>query len=193
MGRTGNITPVLQLAPAAIGGRTIQQVSLGSINNLTDKDIAIGDQVSVQLKGAATPAFGLVVLRPKHRTQPTLPDSAKYNAFTCLELKPGCEEQLMARIKWLGMQLDIPFLHEPLINKLMTNKAINRFSDAFSVSESDLKQAGLDEHTSKQLLSTLNVLHRVSLESQISALSIPQVGKSRAKNWQPISNIGKTC
>ncbi|WOG26797.1 helix-hairpin-helix domain-containing protein [Endozoicomonas sp. 8E] len=193
VGRTGQITPVLQLEPIAIGGETVRQVSLGSTKNLTEKDIAIGDQISVQLKGAATPVFGQVVLRPEHRTRPKLPDPKKYDAFSCLELKPGCEEQFTERLKWLGISLDIPFLHEPLIKKLMANKAIDRFPDSFKVSESDLKEAGLNEHSSKQLLSVLNTLHRVSLRSQIRALSIPQLGETRSgklashfKSWDKI-------
>ncbi|WP_062268100.1 hypothetical protein [Endozoicomonas arenosclerae] len=77
VGRTGHVTPVLQLEPVEIKGETVQQVSLGSIENLTKRDIAIGDQISVQLKGAATPVFGKVILRPEHRTKPTLPDQAR--------------------------------------------------------------------------------------------------------------------
>ncbi|MGI9279929.1 MAG: hypothetical protein ACR2PX_09895 [Endozoicomonas sp.] len=180
VGRTGHITPVLQLEPVEIKGETIQQVSLGSINNLTEKDIAIGDQISVQLKGAATPVFGKVILRPEHRTKPALPDQAKYDPFSCLELKPGCEEQLTARLKWLGMRLDIPFLHEPLIKKLMANKAISHFPDIFKLSESNLKQAGLADDSSRQLLSALSNAHTSPLKSQIRALSIPQVGESRS-------------
>ncbi|WP_257252844.1 helix-hairpin-helix domain-containing protein [Endozoicomonas sp. SESOKO3] len=195
VGRTGHITPVLQVEPVAIRGETVRQVSLGSIKNLTGKDIAIGDQISVQLKGAATPVFGQVVLRPEHRTQSTPPDPTGYDAFSCLELKPGCEEQLTARVKWLGTRLDIPFLHEPLIKKLMLNKIISRLPDSFKMSEYDLKQAGLNEHSSKQLLMVLSTLHMASLKSQIRALSIPQVGESRSeklvahfKSWKKILN-----
>ena len=69
-GQTGKITPVLILTPVTIEGRNIQRVSLGSLNIFHSKNIAIGDQVSVMLKGAATPVFGRVILRGADRSMP---------------------------------------------------------------------------------------------------------------------------
>lgn len=66
-GKTGKVTPVLILSPVTIDGRVIQRVSLGSIKNYREKDIAVGDQVSVKLKGLATPVFGKVVIRNPER------------------------------------------------------------------------------------------------------------------------------
>ena len=62
-GETGKITPVLILSPVTIEGREIQRVSLGSMNNYQSKNVAVGDQVSVMLKGSATPVFGQVIVR----------------------------------------------------------------------------------------------------------------------------------
>ena len=62
-GKTGKVTPVLIVSPVTIDGRVIQRVSLGSINQYREKDIVIGDQVSIKLKGSATPVFGKVIFR----------------------------------------------------------------------------------------------------------------------------------
>ncbi|KEQ19215.1 helix-hairpin-helix domain-containing protein [Endozoicomonas numazuensis] len=195
VGRTGHITPVLQLEPVEINGETIQQVSLGSIKNLTEKDIAIGDQISVQLKGAATPVFGNVILRPEHRTKPSIPDQAQYDAFSCLKATPGCEEQLTSRLKWLGMRLDIPFLHKDVIHTLIVKKNITRFPDLFTLTYPHLKEAGLSEDSAKAMLAALQQVHSQPFKNQIRALSIPQVGESRSKkmaahfkSWERLLN-----
>ncbi len=73
-GRTGRITPVVHINPVHIGNRTVTRVSLGSIENLKRLDLAIGDLVSVSLKGHATPVFGQVLLRPQTRMYPGYPD-----------------------------------------------------------------------------------------------------------------------
>lgn len=73
-GRTGRITPVVHINPVHIGNRTVTRVSLGSIENLKRLDLAIGDLVSVSLKGQATPVFGQVLLRPQTRMYPDYPD-----------------------------------------------------------------------------------------------------------------------
>ena len=68
-GKTGKVTPVLILSPVSLQGRTIQRVSLGSMDNYHRKNIAVGDQVSVMLKGSATPVFGKVIWRKGERDQ----------------------------------------------------------------------------------------------------------------------------
>ena len=76
-GKTGKITPVLVVAPVTIEGRVIRRVSLGSMNIFLAKNIRVGDQVSVMLKGLATPVFGGVVLRGSGResADKLMPDS----------------------------------------------------------------------------------------------------------------------
>ena len=56
-GKTGRVTPVLVVNPTNINGKIISRVSLGSVNNFSSKDIAIGDQISIGLKGEAIPVF----------------------------------------------------------------------------------------------------------------------------------------
>ena len=75
-GRTGRVTPVVHINPVRIGNRTITRVSLGSVENLKRIDLAVGDLVSVLLKGNATPVFGQVLLRPQTRIYPDYPDES---------------------------------------------------------------------------------------------------------------------
>ena len=173
IGRTGQITPVLNLSPVHIKGETIARVSMGSVKNLKRKSVAIGDQVSIQLKGAATPVFQRVVFKSPERKQPEWPPQNRYSAFTCLSLSPGCEEQFQARINWMigSNGLNWPTSDKTLVNQAIHKGKIIRLQDVMAFAPD------------KKL--------RVSMAAQIRALSIPGIGKSKSrvlangvKNWK---------
>lgn len=181
VGRTGHITPVVQLEAVQIKGETIEQVSMGSLRNFKKHDIAIGDQVSIQLKGAATPVFNKVLHRPFSRKKVDVPDSKRYNEFTCLSMSPGCQEQLTARLKWFTNRMDLPVITAPKIQELIEQKAIVSLSDIFLLSPYLLSKAGWNEEQSRQLIAALKISHAVPFDRQVRALGIPMVGESRSR------------
>ncbi|OED43608.1 hypothetical protein ACH42_09580 [Endozoicomonas sp. (ex Bugula neritina AB1)] len=179
IGRTGQITPVLILEPVNMKGERISRVSLGSINNLKEKDIAIGDQISIQLKGAATPIFNKVIFKSPHRKSPITPSQHKYSAFTCLSMNPDCEQQFKARINWLigSKGLNWPDKNKTQINDQIMKGNIKQLQDVIRFAPKE---------------------HRVSMSAQIRALSIPDIGKSKSRrladnlnSWREILNASE--
>ncbi|MCE6984100.1 DNA ligase B, partial [Pseudomonas frederiksbergensis] len=67
IGRTGRITPVLQIKPVQLDDRQIRQVSLGSFQRWQQLDIRPGDQVAISLAGLTIPRLDEVVLRSVQR------------------------------------------------------------------------------------------------------------------------------
>ena len=76
-GRSGKITPVVHINPVQLGNRTITRISLGSVAKLKQVDLAIGDLITVSLKGRATPVFGQVLLRAHTRIYPDYPEMSR--------------------------------------------------------------------------------------------------------------------
>ena len=181
IGRTGHITPILQVSPVMIKNRTITKVSLGSIQNLKKQNIALGDQVSILLKGSAIPVFGNVLFRPENRVLAKLPDTNRYTPFTCLSLSPGCEEQLIARLTWLiGKQgLDLTPLDKPTIQQLVSTGKVKALVDILQLDHQSLLKAGMTQSESQQYLQSIT--EPKSLRQQIRAIGIPGVGKTKAK------------
>ncbi len=178
IGRTGHITPVIQITPVVIKNRTITKVSLGSIQNLKKKNLAPGDQISILLKGSAIPVFGKVLFRPENRVLPKLPDTNRYTPFTCLSISPGCEEQFTARLVWLiGKQgLDLHPLGKPTIHQLVSTGKVKALEDILQLDHQSLLNAGMTQSESQQYLQSITEPR--SLRQQIRAIGLPGVGKA---------------
>ncbi len=80
----------------------VQRVSVGSLRRWRQLDIRPGDQVEVVLAGLTIPRLKSVVWRTQQRTALSVPDPKSYTALTCWQLSPGCEQQFLARLVWLG-------------------------------------------------------------------------------------------
>lgn len=102
IGRSGRITPVLQLEPVQLDDRRIARASLGSLARWQQLDVAVGDLVAIRLSGQAIPQLEEVINRSASRTLPSPPDPARYHSLSCLTLTQGCREQFLARLDWLG-------------------------------------------------------------------------------------------
>lgn len=102
IGRSGRITPVLQLEPVQLDDRSISRASLGSLPRWRKLDVLAGDLVAIQLSGQAIPQLQQVVSRSSTRIQPAMPEADRYHLFSCWTLEDGCREQLLARLNWLS-------------------------------------------------------------------------------------------
>lgn len=110
VGRSGRITPVLELEPVQLDDHRVQRVSVGSLQRWRELDIRPGDQVEVVLAGLTIPRLQAVVWRAQQRVKVTPPDPQRHDPSACWQIAPGCEQQFRARLQWLGgkqgLQLD---------------------------------------------------------------------------------------
>ena len=110
VGRSGRITPVLELEPVQLDDHRVQRVSVGSLKRWRELDIRPGDQVELVLAGLTIPRLQSVVWRTQQRVPVMPPDPRAHGPLSCWEARPGCEQQFRARLVWLGgrhgLQLD---------------------------------------------------------------------------------------
>lgn len=102
VGRSGRITPVLELAPVQLDDHRVTRVSVGSLKRWQQLDIRPGDQVEVALAGLTIPRLQAVVWRASERVAVGVPDAAHHEPQGCWAATPGCERQFLARLQWLG-------------------------------------------------------------------------------------------
>ena len=102
VGRSGRITPVLELLPVQLDDHRVQRVSVGSLSRWKQLDIRPGDQVEVVLAGLTIPRLQSVAWRTQQRAPVTPPDPLAHDRWSCWQAAPGCEQQFRARLVWLG-------------------------------------------------------------------------------------------
>ncbi len=110
VGRSGRITPVLELVPVRLGDHRVQRVSVGSLQRWQQMDIRPGDHVEVALAGLTIPRLQSVAWHARERMAVAVPDPRTHDAWSCWQHTRGCERQFLARLLWLGgaqgLQLD---------------------------------------------------------------------------------------
>jgi DNA ligase (NAD+) len=102
VGRSGRITPVLELVPVQLDDHRVQRVSVGSLARWKQLDIRPGDQVEVVLAGLTIPRLQSVAWRTRQRAVVMAPDPLAHDRWSCWQAVPGCEQQFRARLLWLG-------------------------------------------------------------------------------------------
>ena len=205
IGRTGRITPMLELEPVRLDDRQISRVSTGSLKRWQALDIRPGDQVSISLAGQVIPRLDEVILRNTHRADLKVPDPRDYHALSCWQLDPGCEEQLLARLTWLSSNqgLALPHIGRETWNILIQAGLIAGFLDWLTLDAAELANIdGLGDRSRARVLESLHNARQQSFAQWLKALGVPPAARNNLEGdwqtlvardtqaWQAIDGIG---
>lgn len=102
IGRSGRISPVLELQPVQLDDRRIRRVAVGSLERWRQLDIRPGDQVAIHLSGLTIPQLGEVLWRSQQRAEVQIPRTEAYHPLSCWRSSPECRQQFQARLAWLS-------------------------------------------------------------------------------------------
>jgi DNA ligase (NAD+) len=195
VGRTGTLTPVASLEPVSIGGVTVKSASLHNMDEITRKDIRIGDTVVVERAGDVIPYVVQVLTKKRTGRERVfvMPEhcpvcgAAVYReegeaAYRCIGI--SCPAKLKESLKFFGSRgaMDIEGLGEKLIDQLVQRGLVKDLADLYHLTQDDL--AGLDRMAEKSAQNLLNALQRskeATLPRGLTALGIRHVGEATAK------------
>ncbi|MEW5716366.1 NAD-dependent DNA ligase LigB [Pseudomonas sp. SB113] len=190
IGRTGRITPILELEPVRLDDRQISRVSAGSLKRWQALDIRPGDQVSISLAGQVIPRLNQVILRNTTRVDLPVPDPRDFHALSCWQLDPGCEEQLLARLTWLSgdQGLALPHIGRETWNILIQAGLIAGFLDWLTLDAAELANIdGFGERSRTRLLDSLHRARQRPFAQWLKALGVPPAARSHLEgNWQTL-------
>ncbi|MGY2238648.1 NAD-dependent DNA ligase LigB [Pseudomonas gingeri] len=205
VGRTGRITPMLELIPVRLDDRQIRRISVGSLQRWQALDIRPGDQVTISLAGLTIPRLEGVAWRSVEREPLDVPDPDTFHASSCWQNSPGCESQFLARLIWLsGKQgLALPHLGRGTWEMLIHAGRLQSLLDWLTLDARELANiAGFGPSRSRQWLDSVQVARQRPFERWLKALGLPatagvrltgpwQVLASRtAEDWQAQPGIG---
>ena len=152
LGRTGTLTPVAELEPVLLAGSTISRATLHNEDYVRQKDIRVGDTVTIEKAGEIIPAVVEVVItqRPDTATvfrfphicpecrsdisrTPEVADGDERVAYRCLN--PDCPAQVRRRLEhWCARgAMDVEGGGEMLVRQLVDNGLVKSVADLYSL------------------------------------------------------------
>ena len=197
VGRTGAITPVARLKPVFVGGVTVTNATLHNEDEMTRKDVHIGDIVSVRRAGDVIPEIVRVLINKRPKTikkfrMPTeCPECGSALVRIDDEAISRCSgglvcpaQQKQSIIHFASRKaMDIEGLGDKSVEQLVTVGLIHELPDIFKLKlEQLINLDRMAEKSSRNLLDAIEKSKSTSLPRFIYALGIRNVGESTAKD-----------
>ena len=191
IGRTGAITPVAKLEPVNVGGAMVSNATLHNQDEINRKDVRIGDTVLIQRAGDVIPEIIKVISekrqgkRPKYQLPKLCPSCnssltrGEGDAILRCMNSNSCVAQVKGRMRHFVSKncMDIDGVGEKLIDSLVENKLVEKYSDLFKLSYSDLEN--LERMADKSINNTLDSINKSKLthfSRFLNGLGIRNVG-----------------
>jgi DNA ligase (NAD+) len=195
VGRTGVVTPVAQLRPVEISGVTVSRATLHNWDELTAKDIRIGDTVVVERAGDVIPAVVRVVVERRDGTERTVPPPhccpecgsdvvriAGEVALRCMGI--SCPPQIRESIRHFASRgaMDIEGLGEKVVEQLLSLGLVHTVADLYRLTKDDfMRFERMGDKLASNLLGALEASKTCDLSRFVFALGIRHVGERTAK------------
>ncbi len=201
VGRTGALTPVAELEPVFLAGSTISRATLHNEDYIRDKDIRIGDTVTIEKAGEVIPAVVNVVLKRRSGSEKkfnfpkTCPecgsrvakeigdDEEEGSVWRCVN--PDYPAQIRGRIEHFCSRgaMDIEGGGEVLAAQLVKNNLVRVVADLYSLKPDDVANLErMAEKSAKNFLDALAASKSRDLWRLIFGLGILHVGAGGAKS-----------
>lgn len=191
VGRTGVLTPTAVLSPVRLAGTTVSRATLHNLEFIREKDIRIGDIVTVQKAGDIIPEVvrAHTELRsgalPEYRMpdrcpscgEPVFYDADEGAATRCTNSR--CPAQLSRGIEHFCSKdaMGIDGLGPQIVESLLQNRLISDAADLYALDSEELcKMERMGEKSAKNLLDSIEKSKSAGLERLIYALGIRNVG-----------------
>ncbi len=198
VGRTGALTPVAELEPVTVGGVVVSRATLHNEDEITRKDIRIGDRVILQRAGDVIPQIIAVVekSRPKGAKPYKFPDHCPICGSLAIREPEEvvrrctggliCAAQAVERLKHFVSRnaFDIEGLGGKHVAEFYSDGLIKNPADIFRLSKrrEDLEaREGWGKQSVAKLLAAIEARRKIAAERFIYALGIRQVGDATAK------------
>ena len=190
VGRTGVLTPTANLAPVRLAGTTVSRATLHNLDFIRERDIHLGDYVTVQKAGDIIPE--VVCAHPDKRDGTEQPFEMPTTCPSCGEpvfreegeaavrcTNASCPAQLSRGIEHFASKdaMDIDGLGPQIVEALIRADLIRDPADLYTLTAEQV--AGLErmgDKSAKNLIDAIERSKQAGLERLLFALGIRNIG-----------------
>jgi len=187
VGRTGNITPVLEVEPVPLSGATIRRVTAHHAGMIKEKKIGINSDVEIIRSGEVIPKLEKVITPSQQFSIPEKCPVCK----TALEwsndfLKcsnPSCQAQVEQKIShWFKTLGNADWFGIKTIQKLVSN-GYDHLENIYAMQKEDFIHIGFGPVQAKNLIEAIGISKTKSVEEWrfLAAFGIPSLGKGDSR------------
>ncbi len=181
------LTPIAEIEPVEIGGICIRHATLHNYQNVVEKDLHIGDIVTVERAGDVIPY--IIESEKGDERKPCLIDICPSCAsplhvdgpeLRCIN--PDCFETKLQRLLSSVKNIGIERLGEPNIRKMMLKLGVKSLKDIFTLTlEQVLSLEGYKDKSAANLLNEIAAAKNAPDYAVLSSLNIQGIGINIAK------------
>jgi DNA ligase (NAD+) len=195
VGRTGVLTPVAEFAPVLLAGSTVRRATLHNMEDLSRKDVRVGDTVAVEKGGDVIPKVTRVLLekRPKGAKPFAMPSRCPACGEPVVQregevavrcVNPGCPAQVAESLRHFVTRraMDVEGLGDERIEQLREAGLLRDVASLYDLTAEGL--APLERWGEKSAANVIAEIARskdAGLSRLLFGLGIRQVGEKTAK------------
>lgn len=195
VGRTGVLTPNARLEPVRLAGTSVSRATLHNIDFIRERDIRIGDTVTVQKAGDIIPE--VICVDTSKRDGSEIPYEMPTVCPSCGEpvirddeaatrcTNASCPAQLERHIIHFASRdaMNIDGMGPAIVKLLIANGLIRDVADIYSLTASDVENLDrMGKKSAENLIAAIDRSKAAGLDRLIYALGIRQVGEKAAKS-----------
>ena len=181
------LTPVGVFKPIELGGVTIRRANLHNVGNLIDNDIQIGDIATIERAGDVIP--DITSTRPGKVRKSAIIYECPCCGTSLLFVGPHlycpnkqCYAMKICRLTSAVEKLEIDYLGEKTIRKLVDNLSVSCLKDIFNLKlKSLISIDGFATTSANKLLNEIDKAKTMHDYQLLAALNIPTIGVTLGK------------
>jgi DNA ligase (NAD+) len=181
-GRTGNVTPVMQVKPVRVSGATISRVTAHHAGMIRDKGIGPGAEIEISRSGEVIPkletvlkavAPDLVSVCPSCQTE-----LVWKNDFLNCENGMDCDAQVHAGLRHWFRTLKTADNFGPVTIETLVDNGFRTLPKVYAVQEGELLKMGFGPGQTQNLLDALQISRSTPIEDArwLAAFGIHDLG-----------------
>ena len=190
VGRTGVLTPTANLAPVRLAGTTVSRATLHNLDFIRERDIHLGDYVTVQKAGDIIPE--VVCAHPDKRDGTEMPFEMPTVCPSCGEpvfreegeaavrcTNASCPAQLSRGIEHFASKdaMDIDGLGPQIVEALIRSDLIHDPADLYTLTAEQVASLErMGDKSAKNLIDAIEKSKNAGLERLLFALGIRNIG-----------------